>query len=286
MIGADEKDFIRGGFKADVRSDGRRCLESRPLALSLGDLQQCSGSARCTLGSNDVIVGVKAELGSPLPDTPDCGGVQITVECSPCTGPELQGRSGETLAFDLARKLEKTLSAGPSGRGSPLDLRALCILSGRTCWVLCIDALVLSMDGSLIDALGVAIRAALQNTRIPLVEVGATEDADEEPELELDDDPANAKHVDVSRLPVILTVCQADDAFVLDATAREEQAADQACHIAVDPSGAICSMFMGSKAAITPFALQEMMGLAQKRAPLILQAVHKFVASAAVSMES
>ena len=49
---------------------------------------------------------------------------------------------------------------------------------------------------------------------------------------------------------------QADDAFVLDATAREEQAADQACHIAVDPSGAICGVFMGSKAAVTPFALQ------------------------------
>lgn len=32
--------------------------------------------------------------------------------------------------------------------------------------------------------------------------------------------------------------------------------------------------------------MQEMMALAQKRAPLILQAVHKFVASAAVSMES
>ena len=43
---------------------------------------------------------------------------------------------------------------------------------------------------------------------------------------------------------------------MLDATAREEQSADQACHIAVDPSGAICGMFMGSKAAVTPFALQ------------------------------
>ena len=32
--------------------------------------------------------------------------------------------------------------------------------------------------------------------------------------------------------------------------------------------------------------MQEMMALAQKKAPLILQAVHKFVASAAVSMES
>ena len=49
MIGSDEKDFIRGGFKADIRSDGRACNDSRPLSLSLGDLQPCSGSARCTL---------------------------------------------------------------------------------------------------------------------------------------------------------------------------------------------------------------------------------------------
>ena len=137
----------------------------------------------------------------------------------------------------------------PSGMcaGSALDLRALSIVSGRSCWVLCIDALVLACDGSLLDALSIAVRvsslpslpflscakfapqasffevpwcasverslgcaqAALQDTRIPLGEGGATEDPNEEPELELDDDPANAKHVDVSRVPVIVTVCQA-----------------------------------------------------------------------------
>ncbi len=125
MIGIDEKQFIREGFTADIRSDGRACNDSRPLALSLGDLQQCSGSARCTLGSTDVIVGIKvgwklrlmtlqssssrltftlyfglqAELGSPLPNSPDCGGVQITVECSPCAGAVSQvGKSGNSAA--------------------------------------------------------------------------------------------------------------------------------------------------------------------------------------------
>ncbi|CAL5227658.1 g10664 [Coccomyxa viridis] len=286
MIGSDEKDFIRGGFKADIRSDGRACNDSRPLSLSLGDLQPCSGSARCTLGSTDVIVGVKAELGAPLPDSPDCGGLHITVECSPCAGPTSQGRAGEALSFELAKCLERALNAHPSGRGSALDLRALSIVSGRTCWVLCIDALVLACDGSLLDALSIAVRAALQNTRIPLVEVGATEDPDEEPELELDDDPANAKQVDVSRVPIIVTVCQMDDAFVVDPTAREEEAAEQACHIAVMPTGNVCGMFRGSGAAVTPFALQEMMSLAQKRGPLLLQAVGKSIASAAMSMET
>ena len=33
---------------------------------------------------------MQAELGAPLPDAPDCGGVQITVECSPCAGAAYQ----------------------------------------------------------------------------------------------------------------------------------------------------------------------------------------------------
>ncbi len=70
MIGSDEKDFIRGGFKADIRSDGRACNDSRPLSLSLGDLQPCSGSARCTLGSTDVIVGVKVPMNMSITPSP------------------------------------------------------------------------------------------------------------------------------------------------------------------------------------------------------------------------
>ena len=49
---------------------------------------------------------------------------------------------------------------------------------------------------------------------------------------------------------------QADDAFVIDTTTREEEAVDQACHIGVSPSGNTCGIFRGSNAAITPFALQ------------------------------
>lgn len=52
------------------------------------------------------------------------------------------------------------------------------------------------------------LQAALQDTRIPLVEVGVTENPDEEPELELDDDPAHAKQIDTRQLPVIMTVSQ------------------------------------------------------------------------------
>ena len=45
--------------------------------------------------------------------------------------------------------------------GSTLDLGALSVVAGKTCWVLCIDALLLSIDGSLLDALSIAIRVLL-----------------------------------------------------------------------------------------------------------------------------
>lgn len=42
------------------------------------------------------------------------------------------------------------------------------------------------------------------------MEVGATENPGEEPELELDDDPAHATQVDTSNVPVIITVSQVE----------------------------------------------------------------------------
>ncbi len=50
------------------------------------------------------------------------------------------------------------------------------------------------------------MQAALQVSRIPLIEVGPTEDPDAEPELELDDNPAHAKEINTSRVPLIVTV--------------------------------------------------------------------------------
>ena len=42
--------------------------------------------------------------------------------------------------------------------GACVDLGALCIVAGKSCWVLCVDALVLSADGSVLDALSIATK--------------------------------------------------------------------------------------------------------------------------------
>ena len=43
--------------------------------------------------------------------------------------------------------------------GSALDLESLCLASGKTCWVIFVDGLVLNADGSVVDALSIAAKA-------------------------------------------------------------------------------------------------------------------------------
>ncbi len=53
--------------------------------------------------------------------------------------------------------------------GGGVDLSQLSIVAGKTCWVLYVDALVLNIDGNVLDALSLAAKAALADTRIPKV---------------------------------------------------------------------------------------------------------------------
>lgn len=78
------------------------------------------------LEGTDVLVGVKAELGTPSLDYPDQGRVEVTVEwyfvylffqqsfshffSCPSASPEFEGRGGSSLNLELGRALERSLS--------------------------------------------------------------------------------------------------------------------------------------------------------------------------------
>ena len=88
------------------------------------------------------------------------------------------GRGGETLGVELARALERSLTgqttggmgsladavAGERGAdarvskhgpGAALDMSTLGIQKGKTCWLLQCDGVVLTSDGSVLDALSI-----------------------------------------------------------------------------------------------------------------------------------
>ncbi|KAK9842517.1 hypothetical protein WJX81_003919 [Elliptochloris bilobata] len=284
-----ERAYLQQGFDAGLRSDGRGCHDWRPVEVALAQLPQASGSARCCVGGTEVLVSVKAEVRTPTEEAPGCGGIQLAVEVSPCAGLRLQGRGDEELGAELTRALERCLLSQANGAGGCLDLSALCIVAGKSCWVLCVDALVLSADGCVLDALSIAAKAALADTRIPLVEVTQA-DEDGDAELELDDDPTHAARLDTARVPVLVTVSQVGAALAVDLNAEEGACAGAALEVAVDARGRLCGATMRAHSApLHPSSLQEMLGLAQRLGPRLLRELDRQIgqsaAAASVAMQ-
>ncbi|GAB4822267.1 hypothetical protein N2152v2_009313 [Parachlorella kessleri] len=284
-LGAAEVEYITQGVEADMRNDGRKKEDFRAIELQLGVIAQASGSARLRLGNTDVIVGVKVEIGSPDPDMLDCGRLAFSVECSPVASSAFQGRGGEELGAELTRSLERALYPGPTGRGGGVDLSQLSIVAGKTCWVLYVDALVLNIDGNVLDALSLAAKAALADTRIPKVEVTPGEDPTDEPDYEVDDDPAACSRLNVQSVPVIVTVSQIGRSCAVDPTAAEELCSSAALQarvcsrVAVDSSGRVCGLTKRRQQALDPAILLDMVDIAQRLGPRLHKALDAFVLS-------
>lgn len=175
-------------------------------------ITQASGSCRVTIdGGTDVLVGVKVEVGSIEPDVDaeeeedpsanadqgdvdagtiavkdrDRGRIVCNVECSPSATRVFDPRQVEEMCNEYSQLMNRVLNAPHGG----IDLKALCIIPGSTCWILNIDALVLDYGGNLLDAIFLATRGALHNTRIPRATVEQSDGrlefdiADEETEI-------------------------------------------------------------------------------------------------------
>lgn len=236
MLSDGEVRFIRSGVLDDVRIDGRSRLDFRPLSVETGLLPQANGSARVVLDGTDVLVGVKAELGTPLIERADEGRVEVSVECCPSASPEFEGRGGSNLNLELSRVLERALTAP-----GVLDLKSLNLIEGKQCWVIFIDALVLDSTGNLLDALALASRAALSNVKIPRVNViGKGDDV----ELEIDHEASIT--FDVASIPISVTFTMIGPLYVADASLQEEACSDCKITFFVLPNGNIATIHSGS----------------------------------------
>lgn len=265
-----ERIFIADGIAQDVRNDGRSREDFRPFTIETGIISQASGSARLQLGNTDVLATVRAELGPPPSGKPSHGRIEIAVECSPTAAREYEGRGGEELANDLVQALERSFLGGSSGAGSALDLTALCIAEGKTCWVLYLDALLLSMDGNLLDAIGIAFKAALNDLRLPMVEMA--EDAEDEQDFELRDDVEGAR-IDVTNVPLIVTITKFGRHHIVDASTEEESQMSSALSIGVTSLGRIAGISKRGSVGLHPSIIHDMTSVAGR----IAKSLHRIV---------
>jgi len=110
----------------------------------------------------EVIAAVKLEVENVLEgEGADGGRIACTVSCSPAAYPHLSSTALDDLSYDMTIILNQCLSH-PS-----LHPKNLGIIPRRKSWLLNLDLMVLSDSGNVYDALFIATRSALWDTKVP-----------------------------------------------------------------------------------------------------------------------
>lgn len=173
-ISSTEMSYIMAGCTSNIRVDGRSNMDHRPYSVSYDTNPTnpsavphllSNGSSRVVLpgSSTDILCGIHAELIHPASTQPDRGVCELHIDILPF-GEFIDDKSKR-------RKQETEISSILQHLLLPhiLDWPSLVVHAGKYVWRLCIDIMVLSCSGSLIDACSLAIWGALQNLRLPKV---------------------------------------------------------------------------------------------------------------------
>jgi len=217
-------------LKKGLRASSRGLTEFRPIEIVPGYVPNADGSALVRLGNTVVVAGVKLEIGSPYPDTPNEGALIVSAEFMPTASPTFEPGPPDENAIELARVVDRALREIKA-----IDMEKLVIVPGRRVWVVYVDIYVLDHDGNLVDASSIAALAALLSTEVPKVEV---------------DELGNVKVDRSSRLGplqlrhkvVTVSVAKAENVLFVDPDIEEEKVCETKLVIAVSDDGRIAGM--------------------------------------------
>lgn len=219
------KDYIHKLAVEGKRLDGRAMDTIRDIVVKKNVIETAEGSAQVNLGDTTVLVGVKAAVGPPYPDTPDKGVLTSLVELIPMASPSFESGPPRPNAVELARVVDRGIR-----ESRMIDLSRLCIEQGEKVWVLFLDMHVLDYDGNLFDACSIASVAALGSTVIPHSTI--------DPEKE--DEP-----LEIERWPVSLTSVKIKGDIFIDPSLEEENVAEARLTVTLDEEGRIRAMQKG-----------------------------------------
>lgn len=160
VLSEGEKLYIVHSIQDDCRVDGRRCHDARRMQLETDVTANCQGSSHVRIGSTDLLIGVKVQVGEPEPDHPDEGRVEFSADCSANASPLFEGRGGEEIVDELISVLNESYTQA-------LDLKVLSLIPGKSAWTLYVDILILEFSSkpNLFDAAGIGIISALLDTK-------------------------------------------------------------------------------------------------------------------------
>lgn len=233
-------------FEAGTRLDGRKLDEYRKISLDVDVISTAEGSARVKIGKTDVISGVKLEVMEPYPDTQDQGSIMVGAELLPLSSPNFELGPPSKDAVELARIVDRGIRESKA-----LDLKKLCIKEGEKVWMLIIDLVTINHDGNLFDASALAAIAALKNMKFPEYKDGV-----------INNKKKTDKKLELTDIPLSVTVSKIGDKFIVDPDSEEEKAVDARLTVASLSDGTLCALQKGGDYPLTAEDVSKMIEIA------------------------
>jgi len=209
------------------RLDGRGLLDYRPINIETNVIEKANGSARVCIGDTQVVAGIKVQIGTPFPDTPDKGLLIVNTELLPLSSFHAEPGPPSETAIELARVVDRGVR-----ESKMIDLSNLAIIPGKKVRAVFADVSVLNDDGNLIDTTSCAVVSALLSAKIPELEVS---DDDEIIEKE------NMIPLTISDIPVPTTFARMGKSMFVDPNFEEESVMDARITLTTTKSGNICA---------------------------------------------
>ena len=245
-----QKRFISTLAKEGKRIDGRKPDEFREISIETNVIPNAEGSARVRLGETEVLMGVKIDLGTPFPDTPDEGVLMSGAELHPMASRRFETGPPDAESIELARVVDRGIREAHA-----IDTKKLCITPGEKIWMVMIDAHVMNHQGNLIDACGLAAMAALSTAKMPKL--------DEEGKIVLGEKSDEPLPITTKVFPV--TIARINGKLMLDPTLEEEDTMDVRLTISTKDDGNITAMQKGLTGALTMKEIEEAIDMSIKK---------------------
>jgi exosome complex component RRP42 len=256
----DLKKFVLELAEKNKRNYGNRGVDDfRNLIIETNVSVNAEGSAKVTLGKTIVVAGVKMEIGTPYPDTPNQGTLICSGEMNPIADNAFEpGRPGEE-AIELSRVVDRGIR-----ESGAIDFEKLCIIPGEKVWNVLVDFYLWNNDGNLIDACGIAAIAALKLAKMPKLDN----------ENKIIRGEWGSDKVPFLKIPIPTTFFKIGDKLFVDAD-KEEQEVAQARLTITTSGNEINALQKGGSGAFTVKEIEECLAKSFKIKDKILDVINK-----------
>jgi exosome complex component RRP42 len=236
-----------------LRYDGRKFNEYRDIVVKSGAVNTAEGSAEVWFGDTHIIAGVKTELGTPYPDSPDEGSIMIGAEFTPMANPDFEPGPPSIESIELARVVDRGIRESHA-----IDFKKLCITPGELAWIVIVDICIINDGGNLQDAAALAAITAFKDAKFP------TRDG-----RSIDYKHLTEESIPVSKDPVEVTVHKIGPHLIVDPTSEEEKATDARLTVAIMDDGNLCALQKGGDSPLMYEDIKAMVEIAAGLAPAL-----------------